>query len=86
MSRNICEILLYGWQLVVLIYELIYAVRDAHHWGKVIVKQDYSYLVSLQKIFDSNRMPDNTPEYPVKNIRRLQKNLVQMLVDIMQCV
>ena len=34
MTSNNCEILLYNQQLVVITYELIYIVKDAHHWGK----------------------------------------------------
>ena len=34
MTSNICEILLYNQQLVVITYKLIYIVKDAHHWGK----------------------------------------------------
>ena len=29
-NRNICEILLYNRQLIVVTYELIYVARDAH--------------------------------------------------------
>ena len=39
-SSNICEILLYNHQLVVLMYELIYVVQVAHCWVKIIVKWD----------------------------------------------
>ena len=41
-SSNICEILLYNRQLVVITHELICSVWAAHRSGEIVLKQDYS--------------------------------------------
>ena len=46
-SRNICLILLYKQQLVVLTYEIIGVVRLLTARGKRIVKQDYCLILAL---------------------------------------
>ena len=57
-SSNICEILLYNRQLVVITHELIYGFRAAHHWRKIVVKQIYlvTCIFMLSTVFIVNHI------------------------------
>ena len=55
-NSNICEILLYKRQLVVIMYELIYVVPAAHRLGKVIVKRDYQKWHCSLQLYSENHV------------------------------